>query len=177
MEEKKPSSAISDSETFISKDLPSESLSRVDNLIKGDGVFKPIPPDYDTQGSYSDLVRGLLKISSVQRGKISCFLSIKPAFTNMYGGLHGGAVAAVAEIVSIACARTVVGEDKDLFLGELGLSYLSGAPRNAEVVVDGSVVRSGRNLTAVTVEFRLKESGRLLYTTRATFYNMPVASL
>lgn len=44
--------------------------------------------------------------------------------------MHGGAVGAVAERVAIACARTVVGDDKDLFLGELGLSYLSAAPHN-----------------------------------------------
>ena len=54
---------------------------------------------------------------------------------NAYGGLHGGAVAALAEMVSIACARTVVGEDKDLFLGELSMSYLSAAPRNVSLLV------------------------------------------
>ncbi|GMP61598.1 hypothetical protein CsSME_00023998 [Camellia sinensis var. sinensis] len=96
---------------------------------------------------------------------------------NVYGGLHGGAVASVAEMVSIACARTVVGKDKELFLGELGISYLSAAPRNAELNVNASVVRSGRNLTVIAVEFKVKDSERLAYTSRATFYNMPVASL
>lgn len=91
--------------------------------------------------------------------------------------MHGGAVGAVAERVAIACARTVVGKDKDIFLGELSMSYLYAAPHNAEVVVDGSVVRSGRNLTVVAVNFRLKESGRLAFMTRATFYNTPVSSL
>ena len=32
--------------------------------------------------------------------------------------------------MAIATARTVVGEDKDIFLGELGMSYLSAAPIN-----------------------------------------------
>lgn len=39
-------------------------------------------------------------------------------------------MAAVAETVSIACARTVVAEDKELSLGELSISYLSSAPLN-----------------------------------------------
>lgn len=47
--------------------------------------------------------------------------------------MHGGSVAAVAERVAIACARTVVGEDKDIFLGELGISYLASAPPNVSV--------------------------------------------
>ena len=49
---------------------------------------------------------------------------------NIFGALHGGAIAAVAEMVSIACARTVVVEDKDIFLGELGITYLSSVPIN-----------------------------------------------
>jgi acyl-coenzyme A thioesterase 13 len=47
----------------------------------------------------------------------------------------------------------------------------------AEVIVDGSVVRSGRNLTVVAVEFKLRKTGQLVYTARATFYNMPIAKL
>lgn len=47
----------------------------------------------------------------------------------------------------------------------------------AKVIVDASVVRSGRNLTVVLVEFKLEESGKLVYTSRSTFYHMPAASL
>lgn len=45
------------------------------------------------------------------------------------------------------------------------------------MIVDACVVRSGRNLTVVAVEFKMKDSDKLVYTSRATFYNMPVASL
>ena len=54
---------------------------------------------------------------------------------NYYGGLHGGAVAIIVELVSIACARTVVAEDKELFLGELSMSYLSAAPAKVSLLV------------------------------------------
>ena len=47
---------------------------------------------------------------------------------NIYGNFHGGAVAAVAEKVSYACARTVVAEDNGIFLGDMSISYLSAAP-------------------------------------------------
>ncbi|BFG21876.1 hypothetical protein CerSpe_081500 [Prunus speciosa] len=71
---------------------------------------------------------------------------------NFFAGFHGGAVAAVAEAVSIACARTVVAKDKEIFLGELSISYLASAKKNAEVIVDASVVRSGRNLSVIVLE-------------------------
>jgi len=37
-------------------------------------------------------------------------------------------VASIAERVAMACVKTVVSEDKHLFIGELSMSYLSSAP-------------------------------------------------
>ncbi|KAL0411977.1 UNVERIFIED_CONTAM: hypothetical protein Slati_3787400 [Sesamum latifolium] len=163
--------------TTVAQDLPPEYHLSVVLFFKHMGVLQTIKPQHNVKDSFSNLVGGVLEVVSVERGKISCLAKVKAPLLNSYGGMHGGSVAAVAERVAIACVRTVVGEDKNLFLGELGISYLSSAPRNAEVIIDGSVVRSGRNLTVVAVNFRLKESGRLAYMTRATFYNMPVSSL
>ncbi|RVW85124.1 hypothetical protein CK203_032884 [Vitis vinifera] len=47
----------------------------------------------------------------------------------------------------------------------------------AELTVDASVVRSGRNVTVIAVEFKMRETSQLVYTARATFYNMPMAKL
>ena len=47
----------------------------------------------------------------------------------------------------------------------------------AEVMIDAKVVRKGRNVTVVGVDFRLKKSQQLIYQTRATFYNMPISKL
>ncbi|KAK8693505.1 hypothetical protein V6N13_071088 [Hibiscus sabdariffa] len=103
--------------------------------------------------------------------------SSKDFYSNFFGGLHGGVVAAIAERVAVATARTLVGEDKDIFLGELALSYLSSATINAELIVDGSVIRSGRNITLIAIEFKMRTTGELVYSCRATFYNSPIAKL
>uniref|UniRef100_A0A0V0H8U5 Putative acyl-coenzyme A thioesterase 13-like n=1 Tax=Solanum chacoense TaxID=4108 RepID=A0A0V0H8U5_SOLCH len=166
-------------DTIISEELSKEDAALVDILfmhVLQDGYN--IPPQYhDVKDFFSQLIRSCLKLHSIHPGKISCILSVKPAILNAYRTLHGGAIGAVAERVSIACARTVVGKYKELFLGELRMSYLSAAPCNAEVVIDGSIIRSGRNITVVAVDFRLKDSRKLVYTSNATFYHMPVASL
>ncbi|KAL8095533.1 uncharacterized protein LOC141693699 [Apium graveolens] len=161
----------------IIKDQAPEQISILGGFLQRMGLSDTIPEDYDVQNYISNILRGLLEVVHVGRGRSSFLLRVKPVVTNVYGGLHGGAVASVAEMVAVDCARTVVGKDKELFLGESSNSYLSSAPRDSEVVVDASVVRSGRNLTVVAVEFKLKESDKLVYTSRATFYNMPVASL
>uniref|UniRef100_A0A7N1A5W8 Thioesterase domain-containing protein n=1 Tax=Kalanchoe fedtschenkoi TaxID=63787 RepID=A0A7N1A5W8_KALFE len=150
---------------------------QIEGFMRSMGVGETISANSNTRDFYSNLVAGVLKVHQVQRGKITCFVTVKPVVTNYYGGLHGGAVAAVAEKISEACARTVVAEDKEIFLGELSLSYLSAAPKNAELLVEASVVRSGRNLTVVAVEFRFKNSRKLVYTARSTFYHMPPSKL
>ncbi|KAL7083263.1 hypothetical protein ACP275_14G150300 [Erythranthe tilingii] len=161
----------------VAEDITPEIREEIAQFLNRVGVNQKIKPEHNVKDSFSNLVGGVLKVISINRGQISCHLNVKAPILNGYGGMHGGAVGAVAERVAIACARTVVGQDKDLFLGELSLSYLSAAPHKAEVIVDGSVVRSGRNLTVVAVNFRLKKSGQLAFLTRATFYNMPISSL
>ncbi|XP_060218799.1 uncharacterized protein LOC132645684 isoform X2 [Lycium barbarum] len=119
--------------TIISKDLSPDSISKLNGFLKSMGVFNlTFPSQYDTKDSFSELTRGFLKVQHIHRGKISCIVSVKPPIMNFYGSLHGGAIGAVAARVATGCARTIVGKDKELFLGELSISYLSGAPRNVE---------------------------------------------
>ncbi|KAF3441292.1 hypothetical protein FNV43_RR15205 [Rhamnella rubrinervis] len=171
------SQKILSSTAIISEEVPPEYVPRVLGFLQNVGVSALVPDHCNAKEFCSNLVSGLIKPLNISRGHVTCLLNVKPAVANYFGSLHGGAVGAVAEAISIACARTVVAEDKELFLGELSISYLSGAPMDAAVIVDGHVVRSGRNLTVVTVDFKLKETEKLVYVARATFYNMPVAKL
>ncbi|GLT79580.1 hypothetical protein SLA2020_510630 [Shorea laevis] len=170
------SSSSSSSETIV-KDLPPEMAAAVAGFFESVGVSDPDIDNYNSIDLYSNLLCGHLKAQKIERGRLTCLVSVKPALGNYFGGTHGGAVGAIAERVSIATARTVVAQDKELFLGELSISYLSAAPINSELLVDGFVVRSGRNLTVVSMDFKMKETKKLVYTARATFYNSPIAKL
>ncbi|KVH89129.1 uncharacterized protein LOC112527056 [Cynara cardunculus var. scolymus] len=163
--------------TVVSKEMPSETVTKVTNFFTRLGGGTVIPAKYEGEDVHFDLIRSLLKVQHIHRGRITCILTVKPYACNAYNTLHGGVIGSVAEIVAIACARTVVNKDKELFLGELSVSYLAAAVKQTEVIVDASVVRSGRNLTIVAIEFKLKNSEHSTSLCRATFYNMPVASL
>lgn len=43
--------------------------------------------------------------------------------------------------------------------------------------MEASVVRSGRNVTVVAVEFKFNDTGKLVCASHATFYNTPIAKL
>ncbi|KAG6477855.1 acyl-coenzyme A thioesterase 13 [Zingiber officinale] len=135
-----------------------------------------IPGFAQKKGFYSDLHRSILKVDRVERGRVICSLTVDSAVANKYKTLHGGAVASVAEMVSLACAKTVAG-DKDFFLGELTTAYLSSASLNEVITVDAFILRQGRSVVVTSVNFSTKTTGKLLYTSRSTFYIMPVASL
>ncbi|OAY49220.1 uncharacterized protein LOC110615009 [Manihot esculenta] len=161
----------------VSKALPSLYVREVESFFIRNGCWDHLAENTTSLDFYSHLFRHLLKVKHVYSGRVSCFFSVLPAFTNIFKGLHGGAIGAIAERVAIACARTVWAEDKELFLGELSMSYLSAAPLNEVCVVEGSIVRSGRNLIVVAMEFKIKKTGKLAYIARATLYQIPTAKL
>ncbi|XP_043715343.1 putative esterase F42H10.6 [Telopea speciosissima] len=161
----------------ISPAMPESWVKDTQDFLQNLGDFPKIAEVDRNKVTYNNLIRSLLKVERIERGRVICLLSIKPPVLNYYGSLHGGAVAGIAELVCTACARTVAAEDKKLFLGELASSYLSAATPNVVVEVDGSIVRHGRNVTVTSVEFRNKQTRKLIYTARATFYNLPVSNL
>ncbi|KAF2922703.1 hypothetical protein DAI22_07g133600 [Oryza sativa Japonica Group] len=159
-----------------------ESRQWTRRFLRGLGVDGTLPAAAELPAAYSALVRGVLSAAvsvvpaTPASPRVSCTLTVSPAAVNAYNTLHGGMVAAVAEVVGMACARAAAG-DKEMFLGELSAAYLSAARLNSEVEVEAQILRKGRSVVVTTVEFRLKGTNKLCYTSRATFYIMPVASL
>ncbi|CAH8389139.1 unnamed protein product [Eruca vesicaria subsp. sativa] len=170
-------SPISSETTTITKEIDPTNVSLVENFLKSLTYPDSSLDDFASFDSFSVLLQNNIRALSVEHGRITCSVVVTPALTNYFNGLHGGAVASIAERLSMACARTLVSEDKHLFLGELSMSYLSAAPVSSEVVVEGSVVRSGRNLTVVNVEFKMKDTMKVTYLARATFYQSIISKL
>ncbi|XP_066399101.1 uncharacterized protein [Miscanthus floridulus] len=143
------------------------------------GADARLPASAEQPDAYSALVRAILSSVAVTASpspRVSCTITVSHAVTNPYNTLHGGAVAAEAEAVGMACARAASG-DREMFLGELSTAYLAAARCDAEVDVEAQILRKGRSVVVTTIDFRLKDTKKLCYTSRATFYIMPVASL
>ncbi|RRT40409.1 hypothetical protein B296_00056588, partial [Ensete ventricosum] len=104
-------------------------LAATEGFFRHLGLFETLPESADKKDFFSDLIRSILNVDRVEPGRITCTLTVRSTVTNPYNTLHGGAVAAVAEMVSLACAKTAAG-DKDFFLGESSTAYLSAARLN-----------------------------------------------
>ncbi|KAK2650386.1 hypothetical protein Ddye_017875 [Dipteronia dyeriana] len=162
---------------LITKNVDRKCVDDIVGFFQWVGISSNIPENMSTKDFYSNIVGSHLKVHQIQRGRVTCLFSVKPAVVNFYGGVHGGAVGAVAERMAIACARTVMAEDKQIFLAELSISYLYAAPANSELIIDASVSKTGKTVTVVAIDFKFKESGKVCYSCHATFFNMPVSKL
>ncbi|GMN71236.1 hypothetical protein TIFTF001_053365 [Ficus carica] len=115
----------------ISSDVSPESVAGLLGFLSDLGVSAILPDHCTTKDFYYNLISGVLKPLRIEPGRVTCLLTVRPAVLNFFRTVHGGAVAAIAEAMSIACARTVVAENKEVFLGEQSISYLSGAQTNS----------------------------------------------
>nr|CAB3456505.1 unnamed protein product [Digitaria exilis] len=108
---------------------PARSRAVAQAFIRALGADARLPSSADLPDAYSALVRAVLSsiaVSASPAPRVSSTITVSPAVTNNYNTLHGGAVAAVAEAVGMACARAAAG-DKEMFLGELSTAYLAAA--------------------------------------------------
>ncbi|ERN19323.1 acyl-coenzyme A thioesterase 13 [Amborella trichopoda] len=140
------------------------------------GINEPMPEIAYQNGFNTDLIRSCLQVQSVELGHIVCSFKLKPQVTNAYNTFHGGGVASTATTVASACMQTLIA-DKPFFLGELAVTYLSAANIKMELEIEARVLRMGRSVGMVSVEFKDKGTKKLVYAARATFYNTPVSNL
>ncbi|EXC28020.1 hypothetical protein L484_022253 [Morus notabilis] len=110
-----------------------ETVHKVLSFFSTVSVSAVLPDHSTTKDFYSELIAGLLKPLRIEPGRVTCLLTVKPPIINTFSTVHGGAVAAIAEVMSIACARTVVAEGKEVFLGEQSISYLSAVQNNVSL--------------------------------------------
>lgn len=66
-------------EAIISKDISPEKMLQLIRFYTRAGVSETIPESY--KDFYSDLIRGLLKVDHVKRGRVSCLLCVKAVVT------------------------------------------------------------------------------------------------
>jgi acyl-coenzyme A thioesterase 13 len=96
---------------------------------------------------------------SCEGGKARLRLPVDRAVQNLGGKLHGGAA---ATLVDVAGTMAIISADKQNRPGvttDLNVSYF--APGEGAVIIDATVLKSGRTMAFVTVDIR-RESDNVL---------------
>ncbi|PPR24384.1 MAG: hypothetical protein CFH38_00899 [Alphaproteobacteria bacterium MarineAlpha10_Bin1] len=119
-------------------------------------AFTPRNPDFETVVRENYSRQHFLRYMGAEIGEIApgfCTLHLKsrPELSQQNGFMHGGAVAALADVASGLAAFTLFEAGADILTVELKINYLAPAA-GEEIIARGEVVKSGRRLTVVRSE-------------------------
>ncbi|KAK6150659.1 hypothetical protein DH2020_015591 [Rehmannia glutinosa] len=110
-----------------------------------------------------------LKIDHVERGRVVCSFTVPPRLVNSENSLHGGAMAALVDIVGSA-AIIAAGAPFTGVSVEINVSYFDGAYVGEEIEIDTKALRVGKSIAVVSVDFRSKKTGKLIAQGRHSKY-------
>lgn len=64
--------------TVLSNEASSKAVARVTKFLVHDRGAVVIPEKLDGEGVNSDVIRSLIKVKHIDRGRVSCILTVKP---------------------------------------------------------------------------------------------------
>ncbi|CAN6483050.1 unnamed protein product [Victoria cruziana] len=146
-----------------------EQLERVKASLERPGDRLQDYGDSRHPSSYDSLICSCIRLDEVLRGRLLCSFTVLPHLLNTGKFLHGGATASLVDIVGSAVILTTGAPTTGVSL-EISVSYLDSAYLNEEIEVEAKVLRVGKAIAVVNVEFRKKGNGRIVATGRHTKY-------
>ncbi|KAL1823015.1 hypothetical protein DCAR_0310862 [Daucus carota subsp. sativus] len=121
------------------------------------------------------IVQGI-KVDLVEPGRVICSMTVPPRLLNTANSLHGGATAALVDILgSAAIYTTKLASPGSGVSVEISVSYVDAAYAGEEIEIESKVLRVGKAIAVVTVELRKKKTGKVIAHGRHTKY-LAVAS-
>ncbi|RDX72805.1 Acyl-coenzyme A thioesterase 13, partial [Mucuna pruriens] len=115
------------------------------------------------------IVNGL-RVDLIEPGRIVCSMNIPPRLLNSGNSLHGGATATLVDLVGAAVIPSAGYSSRSGVSVEINVSYLDAVYVHEEIEIDARVLRVGKAVAVVSVEFRKKKSGKVFAQGRHTKY-------
>ncbi|CAL0305239.1 unnamed protein product [Lupinus luteus] len=122
------------------------------------------------------LITSSLKVDHIEPGRVVCSMKIPPRLIKHGNSLHGGATAALVDVVG--CTAICSLGHPPLSTGvsvEINVSYMDAAYVDEEIEIEARALRVGKAVAVVSVEFKKKKTGEVLAQGRHTKY-IPLAS-
>lgn len=110
-----------------------------------------------------------MKLTKVEEGFASGTVPMKKEHSNVYGGMHGGCVFAMADTIAGIAAASYGHMVTTL---DTSFNYLEAIRDTREVICEARVVRHGGRITVLNVEI-FDDKGRLVCNGGFTYFNIP----
>lgn len=137
-------------------------------LEKGGGEYDPLVDELPPRFFEPFICYGI-KVVLLERGRLIATFKVPPRLVNSGNFLHGGATAALVDIVGSVVIHTVGAPSSGVSV-EINVSYLDAAFLHEEVEIEAKCLRVGKTIAVVSVELRKKETGKIIAQGRHTKY-------
>jgi acyl-coenzyme A thioesterase 13 len=107
-----------------------------------------------------------LELLDAGEGRARLRLPVGPAVQNLNGTLHGGAIATLVDDAGTIAILTADREGRPGVSTDLNVSFFS--PGTGAVLIEATVLKSGRSLAFVSVDIRRESDGALVAQGRMT---------
>ncbi|XP_076950847.1 uncharacterized protein LOC143623950 [Bidens hawaiensis] len=125
-------------------------------------------PSFETDSMpfklFQPMIMSGLNIELVECDRVICSMKVPPLLRNRDNSLHGGATAALVDLVGGSVITTIN------VSVEINVSYFDAAYVGDEIEIEAKMLRVGKDVVAVTVEFRNKRTGKIIAQGRHTKY-------
>ncbi|OIV98139.1 hypothetical protein TanjilG_26004 [Lupinus angustifolius] len=122
------------------------------------------------------LIMSSLTVDHIEHGRVVCSMKIPPRLLNPGNSLHGGATAALVDVVGSAAICSVGHPPLSTGVSvEINVSYMDAAYVDEEIEIEARALRVGKAVAVVSVEFRKKKTGKVFAQGRHTKF-IPLAS-
>ncbi len=91
------------------------------------------------------------ELAEITPGHCALHLKVRPDLTQQNGFVHGGVVAAMADVAGGIAAFSLFEAGADILTVEIKINYLAPAGGD-EIIARGEMIKSGRTLTIVRSE-------------------------
>ncbi|WRX10332.1 Thioesterase domain - like 2 [Theobroma cacao] len=115
-----------------------------------------------------------LRVDLIEKGHLLCSMKVPPRLLNAGNFLHGGATASLVDMIGSGVLYTY-GVSSSGVSVEINVTYLDSAYVDEEIEIEARALRVGKTVAVVSVEFRKKETGKIVAQGRHTKY-LPVQS-
>nr|XP_043632431.1 acyl-coenzyme A thioesterase 13 [Erigeron canadensis] len=119
---------------------------------------------------FEPMIMSGLKVESIERGRVLCSMIVPRRLLNVANSLHGGATAALVDVVGSSVILTMPNAKTTGVSVEINVSYLDAAFVGDEIEIEAKTLRVGKAIAVVTVELRNKKTGKTIAQGRHTKY-------